>query len=128
MKFHHVALTVKDFSISVPFYENLFGLKEVTRFRRDDMGGTGCMLQNENVIIELWQFDEYKQGTREGLEFSGIKHIAFTDDDPEAVRSSFLNKGFECRPLSKGASGGVYFFLTDPDGNEIEIYKPAISF
>ena len=45
MKFHHVAITVKDLSISIPFYGNFFGLKEIKRFRRDDMGATGCFFQ-----------------------------------------------------------------------------------
>ncbi len=125
MKLHHVALTVKDFSISIPFYEDLFDFKEVNRFRRDDMGATGCMLQNENIIIELWQFDNLKEGMKEDLSFTGIKHIAFTDENPEAVHKEFISKGVSCGDIKQGASGGIYFFLSDPDGNQIEVYKPA---
>lgn len=124
MKLHHVALTVINFGISIPFYEKLFGFKETLRFRRDDMGATGVMLQGENTIIELWQFDESKIGTREDLSITGIKHIAFTHEDPETLRNSFIEKGVDCGPLKEGASGGIYFFFTDPDSNQIEIYKP----
>ena len=85
MKFHHVAITVKDLSISIPFYGNLFGFKEIKRFRRDDMGATGTFLQGENTIIELWQFDNLKDGTKEDLPFTGIKHIAFTHEDPKSI-------------------------------------------
>ena len=124
MKLHHVALTIKDLEISLPFYESNFGFKEIKRFRRDDMEATGCMLENENIIIELWQYDNFKVGTKEDMSFSGLHHIAFTEDDVEAVYNGFTEKGIACSPLRKGTSGGTYFFLTDPDGNEIEIYKP----
>jgi catechol 2,3-dioxygenase-like lactoylglutathione lyase family enzyme len=124
MKLHHVALTVKDLSVSIPFYHNLFRFTEVKRFRRDDMNATACLLQGDNIIIELWQFDDYKQGMREGLPISGIKHIAFTDDNVELVHKTFTEKGITCTPVQKGASGGIYFFLSDPDENQIEIYKP----
>ncbi len=124
MKLHHIALTIKDLEISLPFYENNFGFKEIKRFRRDDMGATGCMIQNENIILELWQYDNFKEGTKEDMSFSGLHHIAFTEDDVEAIYNMFTEKGMACGPLRKGASGGTYFFLQDPDGNEIEIYKP----
>ena len=123
MKLHHVAVTIKDLAVSIPFYGELFGFKEIKRFRRDDMGATGCMLQNENSIIELLQFDETKEGMREDLSFTGIKHIAFTDENPENVREEFIKRGIQCTELKTGASGGQYFFFADPDGNQIEIYK-----
>jgi catechol 2,3-dioxygenase-like lactoylglutathione lyase family enzyme len=88
MKLHHVALTVKDLNTSLPFYENLFGFKEVKRFRRDDMGATGCFLQGDNTIL--------------------------------------TEKGVMCGEMKAGASGGTYFFLSDPDGNQIEVYGPAV--
>ncbi len=124
MKLHHIAITVKDFSVSIPFYENLFGFKEAKRFRRDDMGATGILMQGENIIIELWQFDNFKQGALEDLSLTGIKHIAFTDDNVEMVHKKFTGQGIVCGSIKTGASGGVYFFFSDPDGNQIEIYKP----
>ena len=123
MKLHHIALTVLDSDIAIKFYEDLFGFKEIKRFRRDDMGGTGIFMQGENIIIELWQFDEGRVGTKEDLSITGIKHLAFTHDDPETLRNSFVEKGVSCGPLREGKSGGIYFFLTDPDSNQIEIYK-----
>jgi glyoxylase I family protein len=126
MKLHHVALTIKDLSTSIPFYEDNFGFKEVNRFRRDDMGATGVMLAGENINIELWQFDDFQEGERTDLSVSGIKHIAFTVDDVEALHTEFTNKGIDCGDIKTGASGGKYFFFKDPDENDIEIYKPNI--
>lgn len=126
MNLHHIAITVKDLSISIPFYGDFFGFIEIKRFRRDDMGATGCMLQGKNTIIELWQFDTLQEGSREDLPFTGIKHIAFTDENIEVVHKLFTSKGIQCGPLRTGASGGNYFFLSDPDGNQIEVYKPII--
>ncbi|MBP9711557.1 MAG: VOC family protein [Candidatus Pacebacteria bacterium] len=127
MKLHHVAITIKDLTVSIPFYEEYFGFKEKVRFRRDDMGGTGVMLEGENIIIELWQFDVLNEGAKEELSFTGIRHIAFTHNDPEALRNSFIEKGINCGQFRVGASGGQYFFLSDPDGNQIEVYKPAMN-
>lgn len=126
MKLHHVALTIKNLTISIPFYENNFGFKEVKRFRRDDMGATGVMLEGENVMIELWQFDVFKEGAKEDLSVGGLRHIAFTVDDVEALHKIFTEKGINCGKTKTGASGGIYFFFSDPDGNDIEIYKPNI--
>lgn len=126
MKLHHIALTIKDLNTSISFYESNFGFKEVNRFRRDDMGATGVMLSGENINIELWQFNDFKEGTNTDLSVSGIKHIAFTVDDVEALYKEFIGKGITCGDVKIGASGGVYFFLKDPDGNDIEIYKPNI--
>lgn len=126
MKLHHVALTIKDLSISIQFYENNFGFKEVNRFRRDDMGATGCLLQGENIMIELWQFDNYQKGENTDLSVSGIKHIAFTVEDVESLHKTFMDRGIKCGDIKTGASGGVYFFFKDPDGNDIEIYKPNL--
>jgi len=125
VKLHHVAITVKDFSVSIPFYQDLFDLKEVKRFRRDDMSATGIWLQSESIIIELWQFDTFQKGSREELEFTGIKHIGFVHDDLKTLHDKFTSKGVECYPIREGKSGGSYFFLADPDANQIEIYKPA---
>lgn len=124
MKLHHVAITVKDLDVSISFYCELFGMQEMNRFRRDDMGATGVILKCENANIELWQFDKLQEGVREGLEFTGIRHIAFTTENVEEAYNKFVAKGISCEPVKTGASGGKYFFFTDPDGNSIEIYKP----
>lgn len=125
MKLHHIAITVKDAKISKEFYKRFFGFNEINHFRRDDMQATGYFLQGDNIIIELWQFDQFKNGTKEDLEFTGIRHIAFHHEDPESFRNELNDKGTECGSINIGASGGKYFFLEDPDGNQIEIYKPA---
>jgi len=124
MQLHHIAITVKNLSASIFFYEEHFGFKEKMRFRRDDMGATGVMLQGANIIIELWQFDVLKEGSKDDLSFTGIRHIAFTHDDPELLRNEYIEKGLHCGAFMIGASRGHYFFLFDPDGNQIEVYKP----
>ncbi|MCC6323264.1 VOC family protein [Candidatus Nomurabacteria bacterium] len=124
MKLHHVALTIKDLEISIPFYESNFGFKEVNRFRRDDLGATGVMLAGENVMIELWQFDNFQEGERVDLSVSGIKHIAFTVDDVQELHTKFTDNGIIYGEVKTGPHGGTYFFIKDPDGNDIEIYKP----
>jgi|SRR3989338_6823143 len=124
MKLHHIALTVKNLPISIAFYEELFNFKEVKRFRRDDMKATGCFIEGENLIIELWEFDKYKNGTREELSYTGIKHVAFIHENLEKFRNLLIEKGINCESIKQGKSGGSYFFLSDPDENKIEIYKP----
>ena len=124
MKLHHVAITVKDLNVSIPFYGELFGFKEIDRFRKDDLRAIGVMLSGENTNIELFQFDNYQDGVRQDLAFAGLKHIAFTHDNPELLYKTFTDKGISCGSFNIGASGGKYFFFSDPDGNQIEIYKP----
>lgn len=123
MKLHHIALTVKDFSTSIPFYQEFFGFKEIKRFRRDDMKATGIFMEGENIIIELWQFDTTREGAKEELPFAGIKHIAFENENLDSLRGLFISKGIECKSVREGKSGGSYFFLSDPDNNQIEVYK-----
>lgn len=123
MKLHHVALTVKDLSISISFYSDFFGFKETKRFRRDDFGATGVFLQGDSCIFELWQFDIFAQGSNEEFSHTGIKHLAFESSDLENARNNFIAHNFACSEIQKGMSGGLYFFLSDPDGNQVEIYQ-----
>jgi len=126
MKLHHIALTVKDLAVSLAFYGDIFGYKEAQRFRRDDLRASACFLQGDGSMLELWQFDDFRQGVREDMSVSGLRHIAFTDQDPALRREELIKKSINCGPLKTGASGGLYFFLSDPDDNQIEIYRPAL--
>ncbi len=125
MKFHHIALTIKNFEVSAKFYGEFFGLKEIKSFRRDDFGATGHFLKGEDdFILELWQFDNFNEGMKNELSVSGLKHVAFLSENIDIDYHRFKNTGLDCTLLKIGATGGKYFFLSDPDGNQIEIYNP----
>jgi lactoylglutathione lyase len=58
---------------------------------------------------------------------TGYGHIAFVVDDLDVEHTRFANAGYEPRKLIDFENEGVllarFFFVTDPDGYEIEVMQ-----
>ncbi|MEX1112117.1 MAG: VOC family protein [Candidatus Andersenbacteria bacterium] len=122
MKLHHVAITVSNLEKSTDFYTKNFGLQVVKEFARPENGWKARFLQADNIIIELFEFEESgSQNDNEDISIVGIRHIAFSveDIDEEVKRLSHL----EFTPVHEGASGRRLTFTQDPDGVQIELYE-----
>lgn len=124
MKFHHIAITVKNIEESVEFYSKLFDFEIITNFERPDLDGKATFLRCEEVGLELWEFNKNQNSNYLGKELQdfGITHIAFQVDSIEDfIERSSLTLASE---IQTGASGGRYIFIKDPTGNSVELYTP----
>jgi catechol-2,3-dioxygenase len=123
----HVALTVRDLLVSVPWYEALFGAGPVIDEDTDpDLHHTVYMVGNQ-TLIGLHQhgtpapsepFSEYRVG---------LDHVAFgcgsrADLEKWAVRLDELGIA---HGGVKDASYGCGLSFRDPDGIALEFFAPA---
>ena len=123
MKLHHIALTVSVLGKSEAFYTENFGLTVAHRYAKEDIGAQAVFLSSGTAYLELFSFHKKVIGELTDLSVTGIKHVAFQTDDVSGERERLIANGLSCTEPKMGASGGTYFFTTDPDGHQIEIYE-----
>lgn len=125
MKFKllHTCIRVMDLEKSLKFYTEALGLKETRRkdfpdeeftlvFLSDDLG------QHEIELTYNYNPEEpYVIG-------NGFSHIAVAVDDLEASRNRHIEMGYEVSKLM-GLPGSPprYYFITDPDGYDVEVIR-----
>ena len=132
---HHVAITVRDFDVSIPWYESLF---QIT-FQVDapHEGGTGKLLTDDtwSLVIVLHTHD-----ANDGREFTeratGLDHIGFgVRDRAELVayqgrldelgvqRADVADRPLTQSPIADTPYGGILVFR-DPDNIQLEVFSP----
>ncbi len=125
MKFHHVALTVKNLAESITFYQQIFNAIVVKSFERPDLKGKAAFLKVDNAQLELWEFTNSKQNADDlkDLKILGIRHIAFEVQELDKAITELQDKGVTFSYPKLGASGHRYAFTQDPNGIRIELYE-----
>lgn len=117
----HVVFYVEDLEKSLAFYRDLLGFKEIGRI----FGGSAAALtsgrtHHELLLIQVGAAPGPLTGRRRGLYHIGIK----IGDSLEALRVAkreLEQAGITITGMSDHTvSQSLY--LTDPDGNEVEIY------
>ncbi len=120
----HSMIRVLDLDRSLRFYADAFGLEVADRFDFD--GFTLAYLRNDEADFELeltynhGQTEPYTHGT-------GYGHFAVAVDDLDATRERLEGLGLAPRPIKEfhrdGALMARFFFITDPDGYQIEVLQ-----
>lgn len=122
-KFLHSCIRVMDLDKSLNFYKDALGFHETRRkdYPEDEFTLVFLSDSNRNFELELtYNYDRevpYEIG-------NGYSHIAVSVDDLESSRERHINMGYEATELM-GLPGSPprYYFITDPDGYEIEIIR-----
>jgi glyoxylase I family protein len=121
----HVALTVRDLSVSVPWYEQLFGVRPVLDEDTDPdfhhtvylLGGTLVGLHQHATPAPEGAFSEYRVG---------LDHLAFgcaNRAELEAWASRLDELGITHGGI-KDATYGSGVSFRDPDGIALEFFAP----
>jgi catechol 2,3-dioxygenase-like lactoylglutathione lyase family enzyme len=135
-KLHHLAITVTDVDASIPWYENVFGVR--CRMDVPHEGGVGKLLGTDamDLIIVLHRHD-----TNDGGQFAetatGLDHAGFvvpTRDDLVAwqdhletngvVRAAHADKPLTQSPIADEPYASVLVFR-DPDNIQLELFAPV---
>ncbi|SEK29391.1 lactoylglutathione lyase [Roseovarius nanhaiticus] len=120
----HSMIRVLEEERSVEFYEQAFGLKVAQRFDFD--GFTLVYLSNDEAAYEL-ELTINKDRTEPYDLGDGYGHMAFAVDDVDAEHARFEKAGWSPRKLVDFKRDGTllarFFFVTDPDGYEIEVMQ-----
>ncbi len=125
-KIIHSMIRVLDLDKSVAFYADTLGLDLKRKLEFEDF--TLAYLRNDENDFELeltlnhGRTEPYTHG-------SGYGHIAVTVEDLDAEHARFKTAGHEPRDVVELKNGettvGKFFFMTDPDGYEIEFIQRA---
>ena len=137
-RLHHLALTVTDVDVSVPWYETVFGVS----FRTDvpHAGGVGKLLADDNhqLMIVLHRHDD-NDGALFSETANGLDHAGFvvpTRVDLEAWQEHLEANGViradtADKPLTQSAivdeTYGAVLVFRDPDNIQLELFCPPAS-
>ena len=122
----HVALTVRDLSVSVPWYEALFDAKPVLDEDTDpDFHHTVYLLGN-NTLFGLHQHAGPTPDERFSEFRVGLDHVAFGCADRAELEkwARRLDELGIARGAIKDASYGSGVSFRDPDGIALEFFAP----
>jgi catechol 2,3-dioxygenase-like lactoylglutathione lyase family enzyme len=125
----HVVLRVADLERTLAFYCGALGCTIAKR--RDDLGL--IHLRAGSAMIDLLPLDGMlgrKGGAAPGTEGRNVDHVALRlkQFDPDALRAHLAAHGIEMGDVAErfGAEGnGPSVYLTDPDGNMVELKGPS---
>ncbi len=126
MKFLHSMIRVKDIDASLKFYTELLNMKLADKKKLED-----CTLyflsDKENTCqIELTYNDETpKNGYENG---NGFGHFAFSCENLDKFSEKLNSLGYKYlyEPFDLNGKGSKIAFITDPDGNEIELIEKVV--
>lgn len=129
VKFHHVALTVKDVERSSKWYGDIFGFKIINRYNNNDL--QLIMLKLGDVRIELISFGKnteklpmFKSDLMQDLHTVGTKHLCIkVENIDETIRNLKAKEVHFVTEIDTAAFGGRYIFFKDCDNILIELYQ-----
>lgn len=129
-QFHHIALSVRNLSMSQAFYEQL-GFKQVHRWDADDNSLIIVHLKLGGVVLELFAYASNFATRPLQLEVAnnltqiGVKHFGLEVANVRKCLEDMRATGYETsKPeITKGRTDVDYFFIKDPDGMWVEIVQ-----
>lgn len=122
-KMLHTCLRVMDLEKSIKFYTEALGLIETRRKDFPDHEFTLVFLSDEERNYEIELTYNYNP-EKPYVIGNGFSHLAFSAKDLEGSREKHKEMGYKVSELM-GLPGNPpgYYFVTDPDGYEVEIIR-----
>src|SRR5439155_9578791 len=117
----HIVLYVRDVEVSRGFYRDVLGWKEIAGVEHRMAMYSSGRTHHELLLIEVGpDVTPIPPSPRVGMYHFGLK-IGTTDDELRDAYQSLVNAGAN---VVGSADHGVThsLYITDPDGNEIELY------
>ncbi len=115
----HACFTAEDLDASIDFYCNKLGLKQAFDFINDRGERFGVYLHvGGRSFIELFTGQVESDGAK-----GSYRHICLEVDDIETSVEQFKAAGVEVEPIKTGSDHSYQAWLTDPDGNRIELHQ-----
>ena len=125
---HHIALTVKNLDVSIPWYERVFSV--TYQMDGPHEGGVGKLLADPawQLIIVL-HHHETNEGERFAETRTGLDHVGFAVPrraDLEAWQGHLQALGVTQSPIADTPYGSILVFR-DPDNIQLELFAPPNS-
>ena len=121
----HLAIKVKDLDVSLDFWRDRVGLKEMHRLKRED-GTTWLVYLRITDLQFLEIFPGAATDHAPGEDANGVLHICLTIDDLDVEVARLKQAGVRMvSPVKGGLDGNRGAWIHDPDGNRIELMEMA---
>jgi len=115
----HACFTVADLERALGFYRDGLGLKPAFDFVDENGRRYGIYLYlGGRNFIEL--FEGKLDAPAAGQSY---RHICLEVDDIEVTSAALKEKGIEVSPVKLGKDHSYQAWITDPDGNRIELHQ-----
>ncbi len=115
----HVCFHARNLDASIAFYRDKLGLKEAFPFLKPDGRRFGVYLHaGERNFIEL--FEGKPAAPAEGQSY---RHCCLEVEDIQGTVKAFRARGVEVTDVTMGSDHSWQAWLTDPDGNRIELHE-----
>lgn len=119
----HIAVRVKDLKKITDFYVETLGFQIICK--KMDKNGNDRFVSlktSDNSFLELFYFPE--TDTKTGHVISGYMHSCYIVDNIFELEQTLRNRGVVFFQEIRVANDGNYqFFITDPEGNQIEFIQ-----
>jgi catechol-2,3-dioxygenase len=117
----HIVLYVRDLEASRRFYRDVLGWKEIAGTDHQMAMYSSGRTHHELLLIEVGpNAAPIPEGRRVGMYHFGLK-VGTTDDELREAHQTLVNAGANVvGTADHGVTHSLY--ITDPDGNEIELY------
>ncbi len=127
MYLRYFGIRVTDLGRSLKFYTNLLGLKEVDRGTMGEHGGGRgeWVLLEDGTSGQRLELNVYPEGSQWNAPYEpgeGLDHIGFVVDDVPKTYEELVAGGAGPTEIDPASSEGEQAFVTDPDGNWIELF------
>ena len=113
----HVCLVVSDLPRSLEFYKNVFKIEEKFRFLKNDRQA-GAYLE-----ISPGNFIEFFDGRKGDVVNNGITHFCLETESLDTFSDHLGKLGVPHTPKKLGSDNSYQIWITDLDGNRIEIHE-----
>jgi predicted enzyme related to lactoylglutathione lyase len=144
-RYVHTNIIARDWKGLARFYEKVFGCIRVPPERdlsgewlEDATGVKGAGIRGIHLrlpghgengpTLEIFQYNHMEKSRGTAVNRPGLAHIAFLVDDVDAARRAVIDAGGggvgEIVTLDLPGVGGITFvYVTDPEGNIIELQR-----
>ncbi len=115
----HVCFSVSNLEESIVFYKDKLGFSPVFDFVNENGKRFGIYLHiGGRNFIELFEGNPDKS-----VRSQSYQHFCLEVDDIESTVSSLRSKGVEVTEIKMGSDNSWQTWLSDPDGNRIELHQ-----
>lgn len=118
---HHISLLISS-EECLDFYKKL-GFEET--FRKERKADTVVLLDGYNIQLEVFIDNRHPKRVLDLAEPLGTRHFALKVNSIETTLSYLYEHGIDTTDSETGYDwiGINYCYLTDPDGNQIELHE-----
>jgi catechol 2,3-dioxygenase-like lactoylglutathione lyase family enzyme len=135
MRLHHAGVSVPDLDRSLQWYCEALGLRPGLRFEVPPIGLRGAFaLGDDEAGVELLEMAGAEPGTPttdppSANAIHGYNHVCFQVEDLDAAYDRVIASGAVAvwDPRDSPEPGMRMAYVTDPDGNLIELVAPAVT-